>query len=89
MRITNWWKAETRQVLNQPAGNSQVKCSVTGEHRGPCIAVAGRGSDTTLMCVHHAMEWAESDLCRDVAANNSRASLGAISLWIAAETATA
>jgi hypothetical protein len=51
------------------------------------VAVAGHGPDATLMCLRHAVGWTESDLCRDVAAHNSRAALGALSLWAAAESA--
>jgi hypothetical protein len=70
-------------------GHGGVRCDVPAEHRGPLVAVAGHGSEVTLLCVRHAMDWAESDLCRDVAANNSKASLGALSQWIAAESETA
>jgi hypothetical protein len=48
--------------------------------------VASDGSDATMLCVRHALAWAESDLCRDWAAHNSSVSHDALSVWIAAES---
>jgi hypothetical protein len=87
MRANGLWSAVARRFSGKLGAHVRTECSVTGEHQGPLIAVAGRGGDATLMCQRHAVAWAESDLCRDVAAHNSKASLGALSLWIAAEAA--
>jgi hypothetical protein len=45
--------------------------------------VAGDGPDATMLCVRHALAWAESDLCRDFAVHNSSVSHDALSAWIA------
>lgn len=87
MRTNTLWTAATRLLRKPEAEQGRGKCSVSAEHQGPLVAVAGRGSDTTMMCLRHAVAWAESDLCQDVAAHNSKTSLRALSLWAAAEGA--
>jgi hypothetical protein len=77
------WKALSGRLSREHITESdQIACCATGEHRGPLIAVAGNGQSTARMCTHHAMAWAESNLCRDVAEHNSSASLAAMSLWV-------
>jgi hypothetical protein len=79
------WRALSRRLANTVGPrNPYRRCSVQAPHNGPLIAVAGEGSHATMMCVSHAMAWAESDLCRDWAANNSSVSRDALSAWIAA-----
>jgi hypothetical protein len=87
MKTNTMWTAATRLLRKQTADRARGKCSVSADHQGPLVAVAGRGSDTTMMCLRHAVAWAESDLCQDVAAHNSKTSLRALSLWAAAESA--
>ena len=41
------------------------------------------------MCMHHALAWSESGLCRDIAQHNSGASLDALSEWISARVTPA
>jgi hypothetical protein len=41
------------------------------------------------MCLHHALAWSESGLCRDVAQHNSGASLAALSEWLSARVTPA
>jgi hypothetical protein len=80
------WRALARRLSHAASPrHGRHGCSIQAAHDGPVIAVAGRGANTTMMCLRHAQAWAKSDLCRDVATHNSKSSLGALSLWIAAE----
>ena len=85
---TKLWRALARRFAHTVSTRRpRHRCSIKAPHDGPLIAVASDGSDATMLCVRHALAWAESDLCRDWAAHNSSVSHGALSVWIAAESA--
>jgi len=75
--MKSWSNEAARELLSRSEG-----CSIKGCRGRPTIAVAGDESGTTLMCLHHAAAWSESNLCRDVAQHNSGASRLALSTWL-------
>ena len=78
MKKTKTWNNEAAWELLSRSND----CSIKGCGGRPTIAVAGDESSTTLMCLHHAAAWSESNLCRDVAQHNSGASRLALSTWL-------
>jgi hypothetical protein len=76
------WKVAARWLRRVDSGARS--CSVDGCQARPTVAVAGDQSDTVFMCVHHAVAWSESALCRDYAQHNSGASPAALSAWLGA-----
>jgi hypothetical protein len=82
MKRTNLWKALSGRLFRERSPKSdQAICCVAGEHHGRLIAVASNDQVTIMMCMRHAMAWSDSDLCRDLARNNSGACLKAMALW--------
>jgi hypothetical protein len=88
MTTNKIWRTLARQLSRAASPrHGRHGCSIQAAHDGPIIAVAGHGSDATMLCVRHALAWAESDLCQHWATNNSNVSLEALSVWIADESA--
>ncbi len=71
-------------VSGQPAnGNGNAKCSVPGCSNRPLVAVACDGRSLTMMCLHHAIDWTDSGVCRDAAQYDGTGYLGYLAGWLA------
>jgi hypothetical protein len=80
MKTAAMWKVAARWLRRVDTGTQP--CSMTGCQERPTLAVAGDRTETTFMCVRHAVAWSESTLCRDYAQHNSGVSPAALSAWL-------
>ena len=87
MEKSQTWKEKVVALLGRkrPA-NENTACGVAGCLDGQLILVAGTEKAITLMCTRHAMAWAKSSACRDVAQHNSSASLDSLAGWVDAHS---
>jgi len=81
------WKNKVIALLGRKrSANSNTACGVAGCTDGQLVIVAGNEKAITLMCTRHAMAWAKSSACRDVAQHNSGASLKSLASWMDARS---
>ena len=81
------WKGKVISLLGRKrSANRNTACSVAGCMDGQLVIVAGNEKAITLMCTRHAMAWAKSSACRDVAQHNSGASLASLAGWVGARS---
>jgi hypothetical protein len=85
-KAKSWTSKIIARLGKRPPANENTACGVAGCMDGQLVLVAGTEKSLTLMCTRHAMAWAKSSACRDVAQHNSGASLDSLAGWVQAHS---
>jgi hypothetical protein len=63
-------------------------CRVSGCHAVSTVIVAADNRDVVRLCLRHAKDWSNSDLCRDFAATGHTNSLRVLAKWLLLKSQT-